>query len=122
LIVKRKEPAVCDAAERQYGQFIREHKDQLENYDSKTQRLDEFYFGLLSEKESYRDLWTVIQLVLVLSHGQASVERSFSINEDILLPNMKAQTLYAIMFISDLFSVRISCFQSAVFVELSKSN
>ena len=46
-------------------------------------------------------MWSVIRLILVLSRGHASAERCFSINEDILLPNMKVQTLYAIKFVSD---------------------
>ena len=38
----------------------------------------------------------MIKFVLVLAQGQAAVERSLSVNDDILLANMKAETLCAI--------------------------
>ena len=33
---------------------------------------------------------------LILSQGQESVERNFYVNDDIILPNMKAETLCAV--------------------------
>ena len=38
----------------------------------------------------------MIQFVLVLSRGKAAVERSFSVNSDILLPNMKTDVPEAV--------------------------
>ena len=92
---------VCDAAERQYSLLARQENELLKKYDAKSKRLDEFYHTLVSGKDEFHELWQIIQLVLVLSHGQASVERNFSVNEDMLLPNMKAQTLYAMKFVYD---------------------
>ena len=40
-------------------------------------------------------------MVLVLSHGQAQVERGFSVNEDMLLPNMRMETLVALKTVYD---------------------
>ena len=42
----------------------------------------------------YDDLWKVITARFVISHGQASVERGFSVNGD-MVPNMKRETLVA---------------------------
>ena len=42
---------------------------------------------MMSDKEEYQDLWHIIRVILILSHGQASVERNFSISDDMLLPN-----------------------------------
>ena len=39
--------------------------------------------------------------MLVLSQGKAVIERSFSVNSDILLPNMKTETLSAIKRVHD---------------------
>ena len=82
----------CDAAERQYKRMVREKADDIKQFDAKTQRLDQFYYQLLEGSE-YQELWKVVKRVLVLSHGQAKVERGFSVNEDMLLPNLKQETL-----------------------------
>lgn len=91
----------CDAAELQYERLVREEKVRLENFDPNVQRLDEFFHDLLSGKQEYHELWKLIQFVLVLSQGQAAAERSFSVNDDILLPNMKSETLCAIKTVYD---------------------
>ena len=56
-------------------------------------RLDSFYFTLLSGKEEYKNLWGVVQLLLCLSHGQAEVERGFSINKETTAVNIKEKKL-----------------------------
>lgn len=92
---------LCDAAERQYSRLVRDEKDHLRGFDPKEARLDEFFYNTLNSKVEYIELWKIVKLILVLSHGQASVERSFSVNEDMLLPNMKAQTLCAMKLCYD---------------------
>ena len=51
-------------------------------------RLDIFYSELLENDKDTRELWTVVKQVLILSHGNASVESEFSINSSILVENM----------------------------------
>ena len=41
-----------------------------------TQHVDKF-FKLLNEKEEYKDLWNRLRMMLVISHGQADIERGF---------------------------------------------
>lgn len=48
-----------------------------------------------------KDLWTLVQKVLLLSHGQASVERGFSINKYIVVTNMRERTVVAQRVIVD---------------------
>ena len=43
-------------------------------------RIDTFFQRLANVNE-YKNLWTVVKLVLLLSHGQATVERGFSVNK-----------------------------------------
>ena len=43
---------------------------------------------------SYKNRWKV-KLVLTLSHGQAGVERGFSVNKDILVENMQELSLFS---------------------------
>ena len=41
----------------------------------------------------YQDLWLTMQLLLTLSHGQATVERGFSVNKEVLTPNLQEVSL-----------------------------
>jgi len=39
--------------------------------------------------------WSVCELALLLSHGQASIERGFSVNKELVVENQSEQTLAA---------------------------
>ena len=45
--------------------------------------------------DPYQKLFKVVQLLLVLSHGQASVERGFSVNKELEVENLANQSLVA---------------------------
>lgn len=47
------------------------------------------------------DLWEFNKKLLLLSHGQASVEQGFSVNKEISVENMAAQTLISQRVIKD---------------------
>lgn len=64
------------------------------------QRLDEFYFNYMSGPE-YSKLFDVVKLLLVLSHGQASVERGFSVNKEVEVENLKMRSIVAQRLICD---------------------
>ena len=49
------------------------------------------------------DLWNLSKQLLLLSHGQDSVERGFSINKEVSVESMSAQTLVAQKAIEDYF-------------------
>ena len=57
------------------------------DFDVKLHRLDVVFFEHLNDKEEYKELWSVIRRLLTLSHGQAVVERGFSINKDTMVAN-----------------------------------
>ena len=44
---------------------------------------------------------TVVKVVLILSHGNASVERGFSVNKDILIENLSEQSLISQRLVYD---------------------
>ena len=77
----------CDRILIQYGHFL----DQIPvigseqfvgfSHQSEHNRVDEFFMRLMQGEEKYSQLLTVIKLIMVLSHDQASVERGFSINK-----------------------------------------
>ena len=41
------------------------------------------------------DLENIVGIVMILSHGNARVESGFSINDDMLLPNMLSESIIA---------------------------
>ena len=45
-----------------------------------------------------------MKFLLTLSHGQTSVERGFSVNKEVLVPNLKEVSLVAQCFIHDTIS------------------
>ena len=79
----------------------------MEQRDSKFNKnqdsIDELYYECMcgGSGEQYTELFEVVKIVLVLSHGQAAVEREFSVNKEIEVENMKQQTLVAHRFICD---------------------
>lgn len=73
----------------EYTELLHEQKHKLRQYDKSVDRLDEFYPDLLKFSSSYSELWTIVKLLLVLSHGQATVERGFSVNRQVCVENLK---------------------------------
>ena len=66
----------------------------------KDERLDELYFGTLGFSR-FKKLASVVALVLTLSHGQASVERGFNQNSNLIQVNMSPNTIISKWFIKD---------------------
>ena len=70
------------------------------SFSPKTQRIDEFFVNHMSA-ESFPKLVTVVKLLLLLSHGQASVERGFSVNKETIADNVSQKTLVGRRVICD---------------------
>ena len=66
-----------------YESCMSERKFAFKAFDRSKQRLDEFFMKK-TDVGSYKNLLPILKLVLVLSHGQANVERCFSVNNSIL--------------------------------------
>ena len=72
----------------------------FEKFNRHEQRLDEFFMkqtGIVS----YTNLLPILKLVLVLSHGQANVERCFSVNNNVLKCNMSEKSIMSRKLIID---------------------
>lgn len=67
----------------------------------RTERLDAFLFNLLSKNEASEDFCLFVSRILCLSHGQASVERGFNINKEILVENQRERSLIAQRIVHD---------------------
>ena len=91
----------------EYGTFLRNTvaKDPaFSKFDihNEAHRLDELYYAALSDKPHYKNLWEkVIGKALVLSHGQATVERGFSQNKEVTEYNQVTESLMARRSIKD---------------------
>ena len=55
-------------------------------------RLDTTLHKHLFGKPAYRVLWKVLSMLLLLSHGQASVQRGFSVNKQVEVENLQEQS------------------------------
>ena len=94
-----KEPRKCDELLIKYQTLVREREflKHSKAFDFHKDRLDDFYFDTvgLHRKEGFKGLHKVFIMLLSLSHGQADNERGFSVNKDMLKPNMQEKTLVA---------------------------
>lgn len=70
------------------------------DFNISTDRIDTLFHEFMAG-DSYKQLFNVVKLILVLSHGQAAVERGFSVNKELEVENMKEHTLVARRVICD---------------------
>ncbi|KXJ11540.1 hypothetical protein AC249_AIPGENE5481 [Exaiptasia diaphana] len=71
-------------------------------YDKvKDERIDSLLASLLKGKSHFFKLWQLVQCLIVLSHGQAGVERGFSINSELMQCNFKEKSVIAMRTIYD---------------------
>ena len=77
----------ADQAKKEFDALLKsahsELKDVFLTFDQKTDPVDSFYAGIMSESASYKDCWEISKLVFTLLHGQASIERGFTINKEL---------------------------------------
>ena len=82
------------------------------------ERLDDFYFKKLNV-DVFPTLSKICQLVFCISHGQASVERGFSINKNIAQHNMEEDTFVSRRLIKDHLLTKIVFYQQSLKLRLS---
>ncbi|XP_071963464.1 uncharacterized protein [Antedon mediterranea] len=86
---------MCDEIVNQANEFydfvVLNNLSDFTEYDPKC-RIDEFYYDRLSKTTKYHAFWGVVKLILMLSHGQATVERGFSVNKEVAAVNMSEST------------------------------
>ena len=90
----------CDDVLSDFSNFMRTtpHGD-LESYDVTNDRLDAFLHQRMYT--CHKMAWPVVQKLLVLSHEQATVERGFSINKEVVVENQTLQSLVARRIVKD---------------------
>ena len=95
----------ADEAKKEYFKFITaiqsEHKGAFLTFDENKVRLDSFFFYFMHGSTKFRKSWDVFKLVFTLSHGQAAVERRFSVNKELLVENLQQLSLVSQRIVSD---------------------
>ena len=86
-----------DRAKLQYEDFLtsvqHDHKDKFQAFVKEKDCVGTFLGIYLKSNEMYESLWKVCKIFLTLSHGQAAVERSFSVNKQLLVDNLRETSL-----------------------------
>ena len=57
--------------------------------------LDSFLWKNMRSDSNYKSIWSIVKIILVLSHGQATVEQGFSENKMLLVENLDMENLIA---------------------------
>ena len=99
---KRVQSNKCDDILIQFTSFLDqvEELEEYVNFNMDQDRLDAFLMKDM-DKSVYKDLVKVVKMLLLLSHGQSSVERGFSVNRQVEDDNMKEKSFVAQKMICD---------------------
>ena len=88
---------VADKAKAQFSQLCSRASEEwlqmFKSFDWNKERLEVFYHKAIGSKEEFKEIWSVFQTVFILSHGNARVESGFSVNADMLVENLKEESL-----------------------------
>lgn len=72
-------------------------KEKLKPYSFGKERLDIFWFTAVAlDGESHNEFMKFCRIILTLFHGNAAVERGFSVNKECLIENLHEESLIAI--------------------------
>ena len=90
---------VADKAKAQFSQLCSRASEEclqvFTSFDWNKEHLDVFYHKAIGSKEEFKEIWSVFQIVFILFHWNARVESGFSVNADMLVENLKRESLIA---------------------------
>lgn len=115
----------ADEAKKQFPKLLeiaRENTEDFLKFDPANDRLDVFYWKQIVGTKCIDKLAEVLKMILTLSHGQAAVERGFSINSSLLVENLSTVSLISQRIVHDhLTSNNLSSEEYEVCGKLRKS-
>lgn len=94
----------ADDTIQQYSDFVQEsttHSSEFTAFDPMTGRVDALFHDKLTLNSSYKKLWSVVKILVLLSHRQATVERGFSVNKEVETVNQVGDTFVSKRLICD---------------------
>lgn len=111
--------SVGDVIIQQFSDFLSVENETLISYQPTETRLDTFLHGVLAQR--YNELWGFCRKLLLLSHGQATVERGFSVNKEVETCNMQEETMVTHRLICDYVNICGGLLSVAISKELLAS-
>ena len=93
--------AQCQLALDEFRTLLKQCDSSFTEFSMLRDRLDTFWIETISKSPLYRNLWPIVRKLLILSHGQASVERGFSVNKNMVADNQTEDSLIARRVIKD---------------------
>lgn len=102
--VNRLDESNCDDVIKQYRLFLRDvvsRNGDFADFNTATDRVDTLMYTNMAGDKAYDQLWSVVAPLLLISHGNAAVERGFSINRQIEVENMNEGTYSAQQAVCD---------------------
>ena len=95
----------CDVIRQQYRKYLEEvvaaERARFSDFKPTASRIDTLLYQTMACNTDFPQLWKVVQQLLLLSHGQATVERGFSINRQIEVENRKEYSYVAHRMVCD---------------------
>ncbi|KAL3868385.1 hypothetical protein ACJMK2_041196 [Sinanodonta woodiana] len=93
----------CDQIKEEYKKIVQEvqHLSEFKKFRKTEDRVDELLYNSMTGEEMYSRVWNVVRVLLILSHGQASIERRFSVNKEVSTQNLSENSLIARRVIKD---------------------
>ena len=84
--------------------MIQDHGKLFISFSPSASRLDTLMIDTMSRDDTYSKLWKVVKMLLVLSQGQATVERGFSVNKQVETENLYEESVVSKRSICDYVS------------------
>ncbi|KAL1246699.1 hypothetical protein QQF64_034367 [Cirrhinus molitorella] len=95
----------CDEILLQYAHFIddvvQKNNSTFAEFNPLCDRVDTLLHSCMSKEKEFQKLWKMCRQLLLLSHGQGTVERGFSVNRKIEVENLVEDTYRAQRVIAD---------------------
>lgn len=94
----------AELVKKEYVKFfevVDQNLQSFSGFDPSKERVDTFFSNLMRSSTAHQNLWEFIKMFLVLYHGQSAIERGFSVNKQLLVENLKPQSLVALRTIED---------------------
>ena len=90
------QPQFCDKVMQDFLEFVghemKLHSDVFQSFKKDKTSLDVFFFSY-TDIVKYEEFSSLVKMILTLSHGQAALERGFSINNLLFKVNISEQSL-----------------------------
>ena len=65
------------------------HREKFATFNKSPVAFDRFLGKFLHKNQKYISFWRVCGIVFILSHGQSTIERGLSVNEQLFIENLK---------------------------------